>query len=364
VLFESSHLDCFFNGTFTVTSNLVTHFVEQFSSRYECWISCNADALRFHGLDRINGLYYAGDNLQASAKGPYFAALRLAQPFSLLQLLQVSPLAPLSGFLMLDTIAMDCQNLDDYDLRTVWSRMARTVGMVGYISQYTADQMNRRFCIPDSVAQATILLSTNPVEYVPDTKAPSIAPSTADYLLLVGNHYSHKHLRETIDIFRARRNWPALKVLGLKIENEEGISGLASGDLDQATVNNLYRDSRAIVFPSHYEGFGLPVMQALGHKKPVFARAIPVLEEIQRRAPGGANLHLFGSTEEIVHAALVGATWQEHCADPIDMQTWAKAACEVEALMRQAESKLSHRALHERVLEMSACEEVQSNILR
>ena len=225
ILFESSQLGCFFNGTFVVTRKLLESFVEQFSDRYECWISCRADAFQFHGLDRISGLHHAGEMAQAGEHGPYLATIRLAQPFSLPDVIHLASLAPLSGFLMLDTIAMDCQNLDVHDLRMVWDHMARTVSMVGYISQFTADQVNRRVAIPDSVVQATILLSTDPAEYVTHTEE----PKGSDHLLLVGNEHTHKHLRETIDLFRSRSNRPPLVVLGLKIDDEPGINSYASG---------------------------------------------------------------------------------------------------------------------------------------
>jgi hypothetical protein len=97
-------------------------------------------------------------------------------------------------------------------------------------------------------------------------------------------------------------------------------------------------------------------MHALGYKKPVFARAIPVFEEIRRRAPGGSNVYLFESTEEIVDAAVAGAAWQTDSIEPADVQTWADAARNVEALVRQAENKLSFGALQEHVLEVTACE--------
>ena len=352
ILFESSHLGCFFNGTFAVTTKLVKHFVEQFSSRYECWISCSAEALRFHGLDRVSRLQHAGDFAQARSKGPFLAAIRLAQPFSLLDLVQVGALAPLSGFLMLDTIAMDCQNLDEQDLREVWSHMTRTVSMIGYISQYSADQVNRRFAVPESVAQATILLSTDPADYVSEDKE----PKRADHLLLIGNEYSHKHLRETIELFRGRPERPPLVVLGLKVPDEAGITSYTSGSLDDAFVEELYRNAIALVFPSHYEGFGLPLMHALGYKKPVFARAIPAFEEIRSRAPGGSNIHLFASTEEIVEAALTHLSWHGDGDETVGVQTWASAAQQIESLVGQAESKLSYQTLHDRLLAVSGCE--------
>ena len=70
-------------------------------------------------------------------------------------------------------------------------------------------------------------------------------------------------------------------LLGLGIENEEGITGYPSGSLDDSFVESLYRNANVVVFPSHYEGFGLPVMHALGYKKPVVARAIPAFSGIR-----------------------------------------------------------------------------------
>ncbi len=335
-----------------MTRKLLESFVEQFSDRYECWISCRADAFQFHGLDRISGLHHAGEMAQAGEHGPYLATIRLAQPFSLPDVIHLASLAPLSGFLMLDTIAMDCQNLDVHDLRMVWDHMARTVSMVGYISQFTADQVNRRVAIPDSVVQATILLSTDPAEYVTHTEE----PKGSDHLLLVGNEHTHKHLRETIDLFRNRSNRPPLVVLGLKIDDEPGINSYASGRLDEGCVERLYRNAIAIVFPTHYEGFGMPVMHALGYRKPVFARAIPALEEIRNRAPGGSNIHLFASTQEIVGAALAGASWQDDAGRSVEVHTWASAAGQVESLIRQSHGRLSYENLHERILAVSACE--------
>ena len=354
LLFESSHLACVFNGTSQVTTNLLRSFVDQFSDQYECWVSCSIESFRFHGLDQIQRLRYAGEFDKAKKTAPYFAVMRLAQPFSIADLVTVGSLAPLSGFLVLDTIALDCHQLDQADLHTLWNYMVRTVTSLGYISNYSAGQFNRRFFIPDDVMQSTILLSTNPTDYI----EPGSVAKNDGYLLLVGNEYSHKHLHETIDLFRQRSNRPPLVVLGLGIENEAGITGYPSGGLDDSFVESLYRNANVVVFPSHYEGFGLPIMHALGHKKPVVARAIPVFDEIRIVAPGGKNIHLYGSSDEIVEAALAQPSWNDVPADGTKTQTWDCAARQLEALLTKSEARLSFYNLLNRVFTLNFCVQI------
>jgi glycosyltransferase involved in cell wall biosynthesis len=51
-------------------------------------------------------------------------------------------------------------------------------------------------------------------------------------------------------------------------------------DVDDAQLDLLYRESAFVLFPSHYEGFGLPVAEALGHQKPCLSSNSGALPEI------------------------------------------------------------------------------------
>ena len=77
------------------------------------------------------------------------------------------------------------------------------------------------------------------------------------------------------------------------------------GRVDEADKPSLYRMADVFVFPSRYEGFGLPVLEAMASGTPVVANKIPVLEEIvgdgaflvengSARAMAGAILALLG----------------------------------------------------------------------
>lgn len=77
------------------------------------------------------------------------------------------------------------------------------------------------------------------------------------------------------------------------------------GKVEEADKPSLYRLASVFVFPSRYEGFGLPVLEAMASGTPVVANQIPVIEEIvgdgaylvengNARAMGGAILALLG----------------------------------------------------------------------
>ena len=52
------------------------------------------------------------------------------------------------------------------------------------------------------------------------------------------------------------------------------------GYIDGPALLELYRRARLFIFPSRYEGFGLPPLQALACGLPVVAARIPVLAEV------------------------------------------------------------------------------------
>ena len=49
---------------------------------------------------------------------------------------------------------------------------------------------------------------------------------------------------------------------------------------NDSRLNFLYQKASAFIFPSIFEGFGLPIIESLKNKCPVVCSQIPIFEEI------------------------------------------------------------------------------------
>lgn len=84
------------------------------------------------------------------------------------------------------------------------------------------------------------------------------------YLLYVGNNRPHKNIKFLIKAYKASNTSLKLLLVGFKDEDliyEQNIINIASV-LDEE-LEMLYDNCKAFVFPSLYEGFGLPIIEAI-----------------------------------------------------------------------------------------------------
>jgi glycosyltransferase involved in cell wall biosynthesis len=72
------------------------------------------------------------------------------------------------------------------------------------------------------------------------------------------------------------------------------------GYVDDARLRELYANAFALVFPSHYEGFGLPIVEALSQGCPVITRRNSSLPEVG----GSAGIYCNDDDGEIAEAML------------------------------------------------------------
>jgi glycosyltransferase involved in cell wall biosynthesis len=67
-----------------------------------------------------------------------------------------------------------------------------------------------------------------------------------------------------------------------QLASDLGIEGSIRrlGHIDRGDLNWLYKHAVALTFPSRFEGFGLPVLEAMGHGCPVIAASSTALPEV------------------------------------------------------------------------------------
>jgi glycosyltransferase involved in cell wall biosynthesis len=107
------------------------------------------------------------------------------------------------------------------------------------------------------------------------------------YLLFVGTHDPRKNLGRLVESWRqARRFRPDLQLVlvgrGAPPSPEPGL--IAAGRLDDDTVASLMSGAELFVYPSLYEGFGLPVLEAMQTGVPVLISQDAALREVAGQA--------------------------------------------------------------------------------
>lgn len=107
--------------------------------------------------------------------------------------------------------------------------------------------------------------------------APEGPAAEGDYVLAVGTLEPRKNLRRVAEA--ASRSGAELRVVGAKGWGGVDTPGWV-GEVSDEELAALYRGARALVFPSLYEGFGIPVLEAMASGTPVVTSAGGATEEV------------------------------------------------------------------------------------
>jgi glycosyltransferase involved in cell wall biosynthesis len=173
-------------------------------------------------------------------------------------------------------------------LRTVLPPALRRAAAVLVPSETTRNDLLRLY--PMEGLQAK-------VQVVPEGLRPAVDPGPLPdglrpgFLLAVGTVEPRKNYPRLVEAYRKLRRRPDMPELVIagrpgwaygdtlaRIRSEPGVRYL--GHVDEPTLESLYRSASVLVFPSLYEGFGLPLLEAMGHGVPAVVGAAGALPEL------------------------------------------------------------------------------------
>jgi glycosyltransferase involved in cell wall biosynthesis len=211
---------------------------------------------------------------------------------------------------------------------------ARAARRIVTTSRATHDDIVTYLGVPSERIDVIPLAASSTPTDVPPTRLDG-------QLLAVGNRMPHKvfeTLLEALARIEPDRR-PKLVITGshgddplAPVVESLGLHDHVSlrGWLSAAELDRLYRESTALVFPTRFEGFGLPPLEAMARGCPVIVSDIPVLHEVA----GDAALYVEAHDPDAIATAI-----REVLESPVRRERMSQAG-----LARAADFSWEHTA--------------------
>lgn len=315
------------NGTFAAGLQLLGAAQAAWGGRFNVYVLCAEDTYAFHDMARLGV-----ERREPHGPELYAAIFRVGQPYDWNAVERLSLKGASLGVFMLDTISQDCTQLYDPEVRKLWAWTLEHADLVAATSRLTHDQLTRRFAFGLRVRRLRSLHSLDLADYALPQARPEDAVAPPGYIFVAGNAYAHKDVaatanalaeaypERTVVVLGGSREGPSPVDAGLHAPRElraaPNILRVKAGELTPAQMSALYEGAAAVVSPSHYEGFGMPVLNALAARRPVFARPLPVVAELWDELGGDENIHLYLTTADLVRALERPPAWIAAGASP------------------------------------------------
>lgn len=367
IAFDFSSFGPFHSGTHKCGIQLLSS-VRRLQQQFNVVVLCDQEVYNFHEIEKT-GIP------QADPNGPerYAAVLRVGQPFDWYSMLRMAQKGAVTGVFMLDTIALDCSHLYDPTNFDLWQHVIDQSDFIIYNSQFTARQFGRRFANTERRPSLVCLHSLDVDDYqLPiEPTLESVRALDEGYILVIGNQYPHKSVGATAN--EIARKYPDRTVVALgvtktrnslqgagvgepsnvgpqnyQLDDLPNLHGMLVGGLTDGDMAALQCKASVIVMPSHYEGFGLPILSALALRKPIIARRLPPFLEINERLGGDPNLHFFDRTTGLLRLLEHPLIWQERSANPQLRKDGERAVAEIATVLEHCISDASYSRIVER----------------
>jgi glycosyltransferase involved in cell wall biosynthesis len=186
----------------------------------------------------------------------------------------------------------------DWLRRAFYRRSARAAAHILTDSNFSSAEIQDVYGIgPERITVAP--LGVSPAFLTADRTRPCDLPAgiTSPFLLHVGDLHERRNLMVVVDaMLEARRGFGALPALSLVLAGVDRGAGDALcavaaeagvpeavvrlGPVSETLLHELYRCATALVYPSRYEGFGFPVLEAMATGTPVIASRAASIPEV------------------------------------------------------------------------------------
>jgi glycosyltransferase involved in cell wall biosynthesis len=230
---------------------------------------------------------------------------------------------------------------DRFMFRTFVPRSVRRADRVLVVSERTKRDLVERY----GISEHKIIVTPNGVEPIfhPNGSTPDVPP----YVLFVGGIQPRKDPLTAIEALALADGDLRLVIVGDEKRGGDEVRSAVRrlglerrvefiGYVEHESLASLYRGAACLVFPSRYEGFGLPVLEAMASGTPVVATTAGAVPEVAGDAailvaPGDPTALADGVREALAKREQLVAAGLERARQ----FTWAETARRTLAVYRE-----------------------------
>ena len=217
--------------------------------------------------------------------------------------------------------------------RALLPRVVHAAARVIAVSEFTARELVDLLAVPETK-----------IRVIPNAVGPPFTASgdaaDGDYVLAVSTLEPRKNLGRLVEGFRrAGLNGCELRVVGARgwgdVEPVPSAGVRWLGEVSDDELARLYRGARCAAYVSLYEGFGLPVLEAMACGTPVVTADLPPIHEFARGVvtvdPRDADAIAAGLSEALQRGDELGREGREAAA----AYDWGRVARETIDVYRE-----------------------------
>lgn len=361
ILISLYGLPAAYNGTAEHGIAVLKEFYNYYSDKYDISILINHEADKFYGISKLYENVFYPHNI----RGTFHLAYVPSQIFHIEHLIILNRTCLKYVFCMQDVISLRSNYLlaNDWERLEIFRLSIKFCGGLTGISDFTIEDTKEYF--DNEFANRNILIQRL---YLATDKVYSVSEHCKyelpfkEYFIVFGNNFKHKFVENIIpDLKESKYNFI---IIGSNIEGEiaPNIYGHKSGNLEEGFVDYLTYNSLAILFPSVYEGLGLPVFNGIDYNKKVIANDNTLNRELKEYLETfSENIVLFENVKylEKILDQVYNHPQVIYKNNNRVVRTWKDVVVELESFLESiSDNELDVELLRERWVEMRYLENV------
>jgi len=196
------------------------------------------------------------------------------------------------------------------------------------ISNFTSHEINRYLNIDDS--KNNLIYNAVSKDSL-DISGVNLYPGSSPYYLFVGNIKPHKNIGRIIKAYYEVKGEIDLILVGKSFDGsftdklirrpkkKDGKGSIKFyGQVSDWQLSSLYQNARCLLFPSLYEGFGLPPLEAALYDCPTILSDIPIFSELYGKDEYLVDPESINSIKESMQKIIYDNKYRQKLLDKIN----------------------------------------------